>query len=156
MSLCESLIETEVSLIEKEVILNSQLVIGLYEEDFTDMTRPWARLRDEKMVDRDRLQEAVGLINNVLNNPATVTTMSELLNQRRQTSTGATDTAVDNEMRRLFRAGSSAAGGAAGSGTSSGATVANITGGLNVNQVMQPRFQTQRYFGGWASKSRKR
>ena len=113
------------------------------------------------MVDRDRLQEAVGLINNVLNNPATITTMSELVNQSRQISTGGTDTAVDNEMRRLFRVRSSAAGGAAGSGgggggSSPGATVSNISGSLNVPQVMQPRFQTQRCFGGWASKSRKR
>ncbi|XP_054608769.1 uncharacterized protein LOC129179453 [Dunckerocampus dactyliophorus] len=99
------------------------------------------------MADREKLSEAIGLLNNILNSPTVITTMSEMLDQRRQTPTGASSNAtVEEEMRRIFRASSSGVSGSASS-TSSGSSL---------NQVMQPRYRTQQYFGGWASKSRKR
>ncbi|KAL7397237.1 hypothetical protein ABVT39_018960 [Epinephelus coioides] len=105
------------------------------------------------MADRERLSEAVGLLNNILNSSTVVKTMSEMLDQSRQPSTGASaNAAVEEEMRRIFRAGSSGASGSV-SGTSSGA---NVNVNANVSQMMRPRYQTQQYFGGWASKSRKR
>ncbi|KAL7396177.1 hypothetical protein ABVT39_001478 [Epinephelus coioides] len=105
------------------------------------------------MADRERLSEAVGLLNNILNSSTVVKTMSEMLDQSRQPSTGASaNAAVEEEMRRIFRAGSSGASGSV-SGTSSGA---NVNVNANVSQMMRPRYQTQQYFGGWASKSRRR
>ncbi|KAF1389896.1 hypothetical protein PFLUV_G00052290 [Perca fluviatilis] len=71
-----------------------------------------------------------------------------MLDQRRQPSTGAISNAnVDDEMRRLFRPASGAS--TSGNSTQPGAS-------LNASQGMQPRYQTQQYFGGWTSKSRKR
>ena len=100
------------------------------------------------MADSGRLNEAIGLINNFLNTPNAVTSLSEMLDQRRQPSTGAISNAnVDDEMRRLFRPASGAS--TSGNSTQPGAS-------LNASQGMQPRYQTQQYFGGWTSKSRKR
>ncbi|XP_054636388.1 uncharacterized protein LOC129183310 isoform X1 [Dunckerocampus dactyliophorus] len=99
------------------------------------------------MADREKLSEAIGLLNNILNSPTVITTMSEMLDQRRQTPTGASSNAtVEEEMRRIFRASSSGVSGSASSTLS----------GSSLNQVMQPRYRTQQYFGGWASKSRKK
>ncbi|KAK2903741.1 hypothetical protein Q8A73_010398 [Channa argus] len=45
---------------------------------------------EQKMVDRQQLNEAIGLLSNILNSPTAVTTMSEMLEQNRQISIGAT------------------------------------------------------------------
>ncbi|XP_033987995.1 uncharacterized protein LOC117483755 [Trematomus bernacchii] len=71
-----------------------------------------------------------------------------MMDQRRQSTSstvGNSSVSVDEELQRAFRRGSGASG--SGGGASLGA---------NLNQVLQPRYQTQQYFGGWTSKSRKR
>ncbi len=102
------------------------------------------------MVDRGRLHEAIGLLNNILNS-STVTTVSDILQQRQQPSTAASNAAVEEEMRRLFRGESGLTMSQGGTSTSFGANAS-----VSVNQVMRPRYQTQQYFGGWASKTKKR
>lgn len=101
----------------------------------------------EDMEERQWLNEAIGLIKNILTYPTVVTAMSEFFDpQSWHPSTGVTsNAAIDVEMQRLFRAGS----GAPGSSTSAGAS-------LHVNHVMGPCYQTWQYFGGWTAKSRKR
>lgn len=82
------------------------------------------------MVDRDRVNEAIGILNNILTRSNVITTMSEISNRNQQPS----GSAVDGEMQRLFRPGTS---GVSGQSRSSQA---------NGNQANQPRFQTQQYF----------
>lgn len=61
------------------------------------------------MVDRDHINEDICLLNNILNSPTAVTSVSEMLEQRQQSSKGATsNAAVVAEMWRL-RAGAAAA-----------------------------------------------
>ncbi|KAJ8015789.1 hypothetical protein DPEC_G00029790 [Dallia pectoralis] len=88
-------------------------------------------------MDRERLTEAVGLLNNILGNGELLSTMSGQLNQVQQSS--------DSEMHRLFRGGTAhpVRPGSSASGSSS-----MEHGG--------PRYQTRQHFGGWSSKSRKR
>ena len=93
------------------------------------------------MVDRDRVNEAIGILNNILTRSNVITTILEISNRNQQPS----GSAVDGEMRRLFRPGASGVSGQSGSSQANG------------NQANQPRFQTQQYFGGWASsRSRRR
>ncbi|XP_034000069.1 uncharacterized protein LOC117493554 isoform X1 [Trematomus bernacchii] len=101
------------------------------------------------MVERERLNEAIGLLTNILDRPSpnVVTSLSGMMDQRRQSTSstvGNSSASVDEELQRAFRRGSGASG--SGGGASLGA---------NLNQVLQPRYQTQQYFG-WTSKSRKR
>ncbi|CAK6967238.1 uncharacterized protein LOC120559387 isoform X2 [Scomber scombrus] len=94
------------------------------------------------MVDRDRVNEAIGLLNNILTGSNVIATISEISNRNQQPSRSA----VDEEMRRAFRPGASGVSG------QSGSSQANLNG----NQANQPRFQTQQYLGGWASSRSRR
>lgn len=91
-------------------------------------------------MEREKLTEAVHILNNILGNGDLLTTMSQQLNQTEQTS--------NSEMQRLFRGGTSANTGFSASASASTSSMAMESRG--------PRYQTRQNFGGWTSSSRKR
>ncbi|XP_041833621.1 uncharacterized protein LOC121634773 [Melanotaenia boesemani] len=90
------------------------------------------------------LQEAIGVLRNILSSPEVITSLSSCLEQQRTGSSvpNITHTAVENEMRGLFRPLASAGQ----TGTQ------DRTGGLRQSL----RYETQKHFGNWTSRPRKR
>ena len=83
--------------------------------------------RNDSMVDREQLNEAIGLLSKLLNS-STVTAVSDTVQQLQQPSTVAINAATEEEMRRLFRNGSKR-------GTS---TLLGANASVSMNQVMRP------------------
>ncbi|CAM4609845.1 unnamed protein product [Leuciscus chuanchicus] len=95
------------------------------------------------------LQQAIGVLRNILSSPETVTSLASSL-ERPRTGSSARNTTystVESEMRALFRPGSSRVDASAGQAATQGQT-----GGLRQSL----RYQTQKHFGNWSSRSRKR
>ncbi|XP_059409391.1 G2/M phase-specific E3 ubiquitin-protein ligase-like [Carassius carassius] len=96
------------------------------------------------------LQQAIGVLRNILSSPETVTSLASSL-ERPNTGSSARSTTystVESEMRTLFRPGSSV-GALAGQ-------AANVTQGQTGGLRQSMRYQTQKHFGSWSSRSRKR
>ena len=91
-------------------------------------------------MDRERLTEAVGLLNNILGNCELLSTMSRQLNQVQQSS--------DLEIQRLFRGGTA-------NPVRPGSRLALLLLASSMEHG-GPRYQTRQRFGGSSSKSRKR
>ncbi|XP_039887275.1 uncharacterized protein LOC120733262 [Simochromis diagramma] len=93
------------------------------------------------------LQQAVGLLRNILSSPETVTTLSSSLDRDGTGSTApsVTHSTVESEMRELFRPANTRV-----ASTSQVATRSSTGVGQSL------RYQTQKHFGNWNCRSRKR
>ncbi|CAK6977730.1 uncharacterized protein LOC127533113, partial [Scomber scombrus] len=97
------------------------------------------------------LQQAIGVLRNILSSPETVTSLSSSLERQRTGSAApnVTHSAVESEMRELFRPGNSQV-------PSAVQAAANVTQGQTGGpQRPSLRYQTQQHFGNWNSRSRK-
>ncbi|XP_028249218.1 uncharacterized protein LOC114442703 isoform X1 [Parambassis ranga] len=94
------------------------------------------------------LQQAIGVLRNILSSPETVASLSSTLVQDTTRANAVTHSScIESEMRELFRPGSSQVGLAREAAATQGQT-----GGLQ-----RPlRYQTQKHFGNWCTRSRKR
>lgn len=93
------------------------------------------------------LQQAIGVLRNILASPETVTSLSSSVVQQ---ATGdvarVAHSSVESEMRELFSPGSSQVGFAEQAATQ----------GQDAGLRQSLRYQTQKHFGNWRSRSRKR
>ncbi len=94
------------------------------------------------------LQQAIGVLRNILSSPETVTSLASSLERPTGSSArNTTHSTLESEMRALFRPGSSQVDASAGQ-----AATQSQTGGLRQSL----RYQTQKNFGNWNSRPRKR
>ncbi|CAK6975947.1 uncharacterized protein LOC117814439 isoform X4, partial [Scomber scombrus] len=97
-------------------------------------------------------QQAIGVLRNILSSSDTVPSLSSSL-ERQRTGSAAPNvnhSAVESEMRELFRPGNSQVPSAVQAAANE---TQGQTGGL---RRLSLRYQTQQHFGNWNSRSRKR
>nr|XP_055036518.1 uncharacterized protein LOC129423994 [Misgurnus anguillicaudatus] len=98
------------------------------------------------------LQQAIGVLRNILSSPETVTSLASSLERPRTGSSTRNTTCrtVESEMMSLFRPGSS------NSQVASAGQAANVTQDQSGGLRQSLRYQTQKHFGNWRSRPRKR
>ncbi|KAL7375259.1 hypothetical protein ABVT39_014430 [Epinephelus coioides] len=100
------------------------------------------------------LQQAIGVLRNILSSPGTITSLSSSL-QRQVTDSSApnfTDSAVESEMRKLFRPANREVASAGQAANANG----NAAQDRNRGVQQSLRYQTRTHFGNWNSRPRKR
>ena len=119
-----------------------------------DWLRSWreVRITMEGREETHALQRAIGVLTTILSSSETVPSLSSSLEQRRTSSSGPNvpHSTAESEMREPFRPRNSQVAPAAQAANVSASQ--GQTGGLRQSL----RYETQRHFGNWGSRKRKR
>ncbi|XP_034553486.1 G2/M phase-specific E3 ubiquitin-protein ligase-like isoform X3 [Notolabrus celidotus] len=91
--------------------------------------------------ERQTLQQAIGVLRNILTFPETIASLSSSVERQRTSAPTASHSTTESELRQLFRPSSS--------------RVANPAAVATQGQ-QSLRYQTQQHFGNWSSRSKKR